>query len=375
MNAITQPLSALPRHTAALGAQSPRPGPSPDLLILARRLLQHQDIASMVQIFGRETGAYISVEHPRGNPLATHPALRAADLGDQHGLAEFPIHQGSLEIGVIHHSAWLNRTVVDLAATIFAHPLLREVDRDIEERRQFGATLLAVIEGEGNGRELRALLRKRGIDPDEPISVVSACADDAAGAWWGAVCDRAGSHACAPALIGQQHLMIMQSDAESAEHAQQLFTRLERVAPRKTRVGIGEAPGGAVDLRTALLEAREAMGRGVGINERMPLTIDRLLCALPTGALQEHTRSLLEPVLRHDAERQTELLKTLRVLVAEDFSTVRAAKTLFVHQNTVKYRVAQIGDLTGIEIGRIDGRVQLWIAVTLLDQPPATLAP
>lgn len=329
----------------------------------------------MVQIFGRETGAYICVERPRGNPLATHPALRAADLGDQHGLAEFPIHQGSLEIGVIHHSAWLNRTVVDLAATIFAHPLLREVDRDIEERRQFGATLLAVIEGEGNGRELRALLRKRGIDPDEPISVVSACADDAAGAWWGAVCDRAGSHACAPALIGQQHLMIMQSDAESAEHAQQLFTRLERVAPRKTRVGIGEAPGGAVDLRTALLEAREAMGRGVGINERMPLTIDRLLCALPTGALQEHTRSLLEPVLRHDAERQTELLKTLRVLVAEDFSTVRAAKTLFVHQNTVKYRVAQIGDLTGIEIGRIDGRVQLWIAVTLLDQPPATLAP
>ena len=70
-------------------------------------------------------------------------------------------------------------------------------------------------------------------------------------------------------------------------------------------------------------------------------------------------------------------LKELRafVEVVRQGGFSRAAKTLFVHQNTVKYRVAQIGDLTGIEIGRIDGRVQLWIAVTLLDQPPATLAP
>lgn len=322
----------------------------------------------MLRTFGRETGAFVSVEHPRGTPIATHPTVRPSGFDDHQPLAEYSIQQHGLEIGLIRYSAWLDRSLVDLAASIFAHPLLREVDRDLEERRQFGTVLQSVMEGDGNGRELRALLRQRSIDPDEPISVVFAYAERMTDSWPGASCDSAGCHPCAPALIDRQHLAILQGDAEAEMHAEQLFTRLERVAPRRASVGIGEAPGGVVDLRTALLEAREAMRRGPGINKRMPLTIDRLLCALPTGALQEHTRSLLEPVIRHDAERQTELVRTLRVLVAEDFSIVRAAKTLFVHQNTVKYRAGQIAELTGVEINKLDGRAQLWIAVTLLDQ-------
>lgn len=307
--------------------------------------------------------------------VATHPPARPADLDERQPLAEFPIHHGGLEIGVIRHSTWLSQPTVDLAASIFAHPLLREIDRDVEERRLFGTVLQSVMDGENHGRELRALLLHRDIDPDEPISVVIARTRGPQSGSLETIWGGSENCPCASALIDEQHISLLQGFAETAEHARQVFARLDRAAPRLASVGIGVAPGGAVDLRAALLEAREAMQRGIGINERMPLTIDRLLCALPTDALQEHTRSLLEPVIRHDTERQTELIKTLRVLVAEDFSIVRAAKTLFVHRNTVKYRAGQIGELTGLEVNRLDGRVQLWIAITLLDQLPATRVP
>ncbi|KAA9147631.1 hypothetical protein F6B41_26040 [Microbacterium lushaniae] len=373
-SSVTEALGALHQRGATLVRPGPSRQPAPDLLQLTRRLLHHQDIASMVRVFGRETGAFVSVEQPRARPIASYPALRPADSHDHELLAEFPIRLHGLEIGVIRHSAWLSRSIVDLASSVFAHPLLRALDRDREERRQFGMTLQSVLDGESNTRELRALLRARNIDPDERISVVSAETDDGAEAPLGTGCDCPASHPHIPALIDRQHFAIMQGAVEPEEHAQHLLAQVERAAPCRARVGIGEAPGGVVDLRAALLEAREALRRGPGVNRRMPLSMDRLICSLPTGALQEHTRSLLEPVFRHDSERQTELIKTLRVLVAEDFSIVRAARVLFVHQNTVKHRIGQIAELTNLETSRLDVRAQLWIAVTLLDPLPATPA-
>ena len=376
MTTATRPAGAVPaRSVAARSAAERPPEAASDPLRLARRLLDHQDIASMVRALGRSTGSCVTVEHPRGTPVATHPAIRPATGREHQPLAEFPIQYRGVEVGVIRHSTWLDRQLIELAAAIFVHPLLREVDRDLAEQRRLGHALQSVAEGEGTGRELRALLRRRGLDPDRRLSVVAARDGGSAATWLGATCGTTGRHACAAALLDDQHLLVLQDAPPAGEHARNLLARLERSAVRRAAVGIGEAPGGADDLRTALLEAREAALRGPGINDRAPLTIDRILRALPSAALEEHARILLDPVIRHDAERQTELLRTLRVLVAEDFSIVRAARALFVHQNTVKYRAAQLAELTGVELGRIDGRAQLWIALTLRDEHRGTPAP
>ena len=370
---MTDALRTLPPRTAP----RERPGHerTPDPLLLARRLLNHQDIVPMVQVLGRETGAFISVEQPRARALASHPAVRRADSREHQLLAEFPIRLHGLEIGILRHSAWLSRSIVDLASSILAHPLLRELDREREEGRRFGVILQSIMDGEGTTRELRSLLQGRNIDPDERFSVVAAATEDGIEASMGSGCDCPETHPYVPALIDQQHFAIVQGAVEADVHAGHLFARLEGISPRRTRIGIGEAPGGGVDLRTALLEAREALHRGPGVNARMSLSIDRLICSLPTDALQEHTRSLLEPVIRYDAERQTELIKTLRVLVTEDFSIVRTARVLFVHQNTVKHRIGQIAELTSLDTARLDVRAQLWIAVTLLNRFPSTPAP
>ncbi|WP_210698091.1 PucR family transcriptional regulator [Microbacterium maritypicum] len=319
----------------------------------------------MVRLLSRETGAFIVVESPRGTPVASCPPVETP--GDAE-LSEFSIQHAGREIGLIRYTAWLSTGLVDLAASIFAHPLLRDGDLELENQRLFGSVLQGVLAGKTNARDLRAHLRSKGIDPDEPISVVAVRVDGVADRRVDFSCEHEPAVPCAIAILDSRRLLVMQSLVDPIAHARRLHARLEGVAPGLCRLGIGEAPQGAIDLRTALAEAQLAMSRGIGVNERAPLTLDRMLGTLPTSALQEYAWSLLNPVVRHDREHNSELIKTLRRLVEEDFSTARTAKALYVHLNTVKYRAAKIADLTGLEISRLDARAQLWIAVTLLDQ-------
>jgi sugar diacid utilization regulator len=79
--------------------------------------------------------------------------------------------------------------------------------------------------------------------------------------------------------------------------------------------------------------------------------------ALPflIGALQKESvaRDLLHPALgmleSYDVENGTDLLETLRTYVETGCSQSETAQKLYVHLNTLKYRLKRIGDLTGID--------------------------
>ena len=79
--------------------------------------------------------------------------------------------------------------------------------------------------------------------------------------------------------------------------------------------------------------------------------------ALPflIGVLQKEpvVRDLLHPALgmleSYDAENGTDLLETLRVYVETGCSQSETAQKLYVHLNTLKYRLKRIGELTGID--------------------------
>ena len=62
--------------------------------------------------------------------------------------------------------------------------------------------------------------------------------------------------------------------------------------------------------------------------------------------------SMLQPLIeRRDGE---EIIHTLQAYILdENSSTTRTAEALFVHKNTVKYRIQKAGDLLGFHIGDI----------------------
>lgn len=87
-----------------------------------------------------------------------------------------------------------------------------------------------------------------------------------------------------------------------------------------------------------------------------------LLAGQDPAVLRALTARLLDPLDAWDARRGTELRTTLRVFLDADGRWDLAAAALGVHVNTVRNRLARIEELTGTDLGRLDGRVDAVLA-------------
>lgn len=61
-------------------------------------------------------------------------------------------------------------------------------------------------------------------------------------------------------------------------------------------------------------------------------------------------RLLVEPLVRYDRERGSDLVRTLRVYFACGANASEAADKLFLHRNSMLYRITRIEKLTGIDL-------------------------
>ena len=64
---------------------------------------------------------------------------------------------------------------------------------------------------------------------------------------------------------------------------------------------------------------------------------------------------------KYDAANQTQLLHTLKTVLFCDRNYVLASKELFVHRNTVQYRMEKILELTGIDLDKKETRLHLML--------------
>ena len=85
------------------------------------------------------------------------------------------------------------------------------------------------------------------------------------------------------------------------------------------------------------------------------------------AALLQDTRSIvgrdyIRGVLGH---LNKELLDTLRVFLEKDMSITDSSRALFIHRNTLTYRLDRITELTGYNPRRLNGAVHLFMAIWL----------
>lgn len=71
----------------------------------------------------------------------------------------------------------------------------------------------------------------------------------------------------------------------------------------------------------------------------------------------------IQPLVDHDAERATDYVTTLAAFLVHYGEPKRAAQSLHIHPNTLRYRIKQITDLIGLDL--MDARLRLAIAVHL----------
>jgi purine catabolism regulator len=101
--------------------------------------------------------------------------------------------------------------------------------------------------------------------------------------------------------------------------------------------------------------------------------LGRLLTLTSTQIpVQEIAQAMLEPLLSYDDRHNSELVQTLRVYLASDRNVGSSAEQLFVHRNTLRYRLRQVEELLGPDIWTTRRVTNLWLALEALDQGPRT---
>ncbi|MDQ3704340.1 MAG: helix-turn-helix domain-containing protein [Chloroflexota bacterium] len=74
---------------------------------------------------------------------------------------------------------------------------------------------------------------------------------------------------------------------------------------------------------------------------------------------------LLEPLRQYDREHHGDLLKTLSAYLRHGGNSAQTANALFIHRNSLRYRLSRIQALTALDPDDPDARLALQIALVL----------
>jgi hypothetical protein len=94
-------------------------------------------------------------------------------------------------------------------------------------------------------------------------------------------------------------------------------------------------------------------------------SIGLLLSLLHEEARQAFRGRLLDPLLAYDREHGTELVRTLEVFLRCSGSWTKAAEVMFVHVNSLRYRIRRIEELTGRDLSSLEDQAALLLALRL----------
>jgi purine catabolism regulator len=279
-----------------------------------------------------------------------------------------------------------DRLTLHQAVTIVALELLRGRVAGDTERRLAGDVLAGMIAGEISGVELARRLEPFGLSERVAAIVVQRAGDGRGSSapledgLAGALRDEA-----APGLVASAGPLSCALVAGFAQ--EELFALAGRVARRldhelgkDLRVGVGR-PVAAGEARRSFHEARcavEAIALGVagqhngnGHAEGAPRlatykdlgSFQLLLSLQEDEALRLFCDSILGPIEASEGHYGGELMRSLEAFIEENGQWERAARRLYCHRHTLRYRIKRVEELTGRNLSSARDRIEFWLAL------------
>ena len=292
-----------------------------------------------------------------------------------------------------------DRLTLHQAVTIVALELLRGRVAGDTERRLAGDVLASLVSGALTGQELVRRLEPFGLHEALAAIVVprpnggrgpSTRIEDALGQ---ALREEATRGLVASAGAMTTALIPAQGSEE------ELFALAARVARRVAAtlgtaiiVGVGRPVAGA-DARRTFHEARcavEALSFGAAEPKRNGATgngsasdaaggpsataprvatyrdlgsFQLLLSLQGDEALRLFCDSILGPIEASEGHYGGELMRSLEAFIEENGQWERAAKRLYCHRHTLRYRIRRVEELTGRNLGSARDRIEFWLAL------------
>jgi purine catabolism regulator len=280
-----------------------------------------------------------------------------------------------------------DRLTLNQAVTIVALELLRTRVAGDTERRLAGDLLEGVVRGELAGVPLARRLGPFGL-ADRVAALVMAPPGSGrdAGAQAEVALHGALREEATRALVASTNNLSCALVPGLDED--ELFALSERVASRvaqelgaTVRLGAGRAvPGG--EARRSFHEARcalEAMSLAAhapstnGNHARAPQaevatyrqlgSFQLLLSLQDDEALRLFCDSILGPIEASEGHYGGELMRSLEAFIEENGQWERAARRLYCHRHTLRYRIRRVEELTGRNLASARDRIEFWLAL------------
>jgi purine catabolism regulator len=282
-----------------------------------------------------------------------------------------------------------DRLTLHQAVTIVALELLRGRVAGDTERRLAGDVLAALVEGGLAGAEL-----ERRLEPFGMAGSVAAIVVQRPGGGRGSAAPV--EDALALALREEASDGLVASSGAltcalvDAGDEDTLFDLGDRVALRMAagsagglRVGVGRPVAGG-EARRSFHEARCAVeavalgadngnagdnGSGTGTRLAHAATyrdlgsFQLLLSLQDDEALRLFCDSILGPIEAGDGHYGGELMRSLEAFIEENGQWERAAKRLYCHRHTLRYRIRRVEELTGRDLHTARDRIEFWLAL------------
>jgi len=261
------------------------------------------------------------------------------------------------------------------AAIVVGLELMRERIVRETERRLAGDLLADALGERLEAEELSGRLRPFGIGGEAAVLVFDLEDPPASEARLESVLSEAG----VPALVATsaaagRPLLCAVVDTAVAEPIGTARLAREALTGGAGQNGVRAAasrPAAVGSLRRAFHEARCALeatsladGDRPDVASHRDLGAFTLLLALQDDdALRLYSDGLLEPIERTEGEYGGELLRSLEAFIENNGNWERAARQLYCHRHTLRYRIRKIEELTGRDLSRATDRIELWLAL------------
>lgn len=175
-----------------------------------------------------------------------------------------------------------------------------------------------------------------------------------------------------------QALRNMDDDMGTVKELEKRLREYVRVEYPKARMisGLGGPTETLNDWPTIYQQAVQAMklGQRLGINslvEYDSLGVYQLLTQLDDiPAVQQFCERIIGPLATYDKRHRSNLVNTIDAYFEHHGNISQTAESLFIHRNTLLYRLDRIRDLTGHELAQADMRLALHLALKLWQLRP-----
>jgi purine catabolism regulator len=169
---------------------------------------------------------------------------------------------------------------------------------------------------------------------------------------WAVACRRIDPRSAA-GVLGAQLVAVLGGEGDMSDMVAALHVEMSRSTRRNFALGVSRWHRGPEEIRDAYAEALRALRLGARVNGPNAVThydglgLFRLLAQLDEAELDMFVTDTLGPVFDLLEPEQSDLLKTLDLLLANHLNIAQTAREVHYHYNTLRYRLAKLEKLLG----------------------------